>query len=77
MADPTQHETAVLDLFVDLMDPIEYKVRTYGTLIVDNTFSNNYTGKRGSALLIELINELELANNRFMENGPVNTWAEI
>lgn len=34
------------------------KVLTYGTLIRSNTFERNYSGMRGSALLIDGINEL-------------------
>ena len=49
----------------------------YGTLIVNNTFSNNFSGKRGSALLIELVNELQVIGNQFMSNGPVHTYREI
>ena len=53
--DPRIHKSIV----VDIVDPfIEYEVLTYGTLIKDNTFSGNYSGKRGTALLTELVNEL-------------------
>ena len=50
---------------------------TYGTYIVNNTFANNHSGKRGSALLIELVNEVKMLENKFMSNGPVQTYAEI
>ena len=35
-----------------------YSLLEYGTLIKDNTFANNYSGKKGSALLIERVSEL-------------------
>ena len=54
-----------------------FELLMYGTLIVNNTFSNNFSGKRGSALLIELINELQLIDNTFMNNGPVHAYREI
>ena len=53
--DPSTHKSLVTDLFDS---SITYEVLTYGTLIVNNTFANNYSGKRGTALLIELVNEL-------------------
>jgi len=44
---------------IDLYDTsISYEILTYGTLIVNNNFANNYSGKRGTALLIELVSEL-------------------
>ena len=49
----------------------------YGTLIVKNTFANNFSGKRGSALLIERINEVQVIENKFMNNGPVHAYREI
>ena len=49
----------------------------YGTLIVNNTFSNNFSGKRGTALLIELVNELQVVGNKFINNGPVHAYREI
>ena len=55
----------------------KYELLTYGTLIVNNTFSNNYSGQKGSALLIELINEIQIIGNKFMSNGPVQTYREI
>ena len=74
LAVPSTHKSYLKDLFdVDKT----YELLTYGTYIVNNTFANNYTGKRGSALLIELISELKLTENKFMSNGPVNTYNEI
>ena len=72
--DPSTHKSAIEDLFEE---SIQYEFLTYGTMIVNNTFSNNYSGKRGTALLIELVNELKIAENKFMSNGPVQTYAEI
>lgn len=53
--DPSTHKSIVFDIFDS---SIEYEVLTYGTWIKDNTFTNNYSGKRGTALLIEYVNEL-------------------
>ena len=55
--DPQTHITTLFD---SSDEKITYDVKTYGTLIVNNTFSDNYSGKRGSALLIELISHLEV-----------------
>ena len=54
-----------------------YEIPKYGTLIFDNTFSNNYAGMRGTAVLIEKISELQIMNNRFTDNGPVTASKEI
>ena len=54
-----------------------YDVPKYGTLIFDNTFSNNYSGMRGTAILIEKISEIQIMNNRFTDNGPVTASKEI
>ena len=48
-----------------------YELLAYGTWIKNNTFANNYSGKRGTALLIELVNNLFIEENQFMNNGPV------
>ena len=53
--DPSTHKSVVTDI---LNPSIKYEILTYGTLIKDNTFENNYSGKKGTALLIELVNEL-------------------
>ena len=74
MDDPFEHKTKL----VDIIDPkIIYEVKTYGTLVVNNTFSNNYSGKRGTAMLIERISHLEVEDNKFMHNGPVHTYREL
>lgn len=71
---PFIHKSELTDLF----DPtITYGLLTYGTLIHNNTFSNNFAGKKGSTLLIELINEVQILDNKFMGNGPVQTYREI
>ena len=72
--DPSTHKSYLQDLFDENK---QYELLTYGTYIVNNTFANNYTGKRGSALLIELISELKIIENKFMSNGPVHTYTEI
>ena len=72
--DPETHKTNLTDLF----DPkITYELLSYGTLIVNNTFSNNASGKRGTALLIELISHLKVEDNQFMHNGPVHSYREV
>ena len=42
----------------DVMNAATYDLLEYGTLIQDNTFANNYSGMKGSALLIERISEV-------------------
>jgi hypothetical protein len=59
------------------MDEQVFELLEYGTLIVNNTFSNNFSGKRGSALLVEWVNELQVIQNKFMNNGPVHAYREI
>ena len=72
--DPSTQKTLVADLF----DSEEhYELLSYGTWIKNNTFANNYSGKRGTALLIELVNNLFIEENQFMNNGPVQTYQEI
>ena len=56
----------------DLFDEEQYyELLSYGTWIKNNTFANNYSGKRGTALLLELINNLLIEDNEFKNNGPV------
>ena len=74
MDDPSTHKSFFKDLFDN---DKKYELLTYGTYIVNNTFANNFTGKRGSALLIELVSELKMTENKFMSNGPVHTYNEI
>jgi hypothetical protein len=74
MDDPSTTMTTIEDI-VD--SDIAYEFLMYGTLIVNNTFSSNFSGKRGSALLIELISELQVIDNKFMNNGPVHAYQEI
>ena len=53
--DPSTHKTIVYDLFDA---EVSYEVLTYGTSITRNTFEKNFSGKRGTALLVEYVNEL-------------------
>ena len=71
---PSTHKSTIIDLFDSNK---KYEVLTYGTLIANNTFDSNFSGKRGTALLIELVNEIQVTNNRFMNNGPVETYSEM
>ena len=59
------------------MSTAVYDLLEYGTLIQDNTFANNYSGMKGSALLIERISEVQIKKNRFTDNGPVTASKEI
>jgi len=54
-----------------------YSLLTYGTLIADNTFDGNMSGMRGTALLVEQISELQVVNNKFLQNGPVHAYKEM
>ena len=48
----------------------------YGTLITKNKFIKNHAGKKGTALLIESISEVQVIDNEFEENGPVTLSVE-
>lgn len=74
MEDPSTHTTKMWSI---LNDEESFEFLTYGTLIYDNTFSNNYSGKKGTALLIEHINEVQITKNKFINNGPVTAYTEI
>ena len=52
---PAEKKAIVQDLIIE---KDKYEVMAYGTTISNNTFSMNYSGKRGSALLIELVSHL-------------------
>ena len=58
-------------------DEDEYEIKPYGTIISNNSFSQNYSGMRGTALLIELVSHLEVKDNKFMQNGPVHAYREM
>ena len=66
--DPSTHKTLLQDLFDEEQ---YYELLSYGTWIKNNTFANNYSGKRGTALLLELVNNLLIEDNEFKNNGPV------
>jgi hypothetical protein len=74
LEDPQTHTTWMQS---EINDKIYFKFLTYGTLIRDNTFSNNHSGKKGTALLIEKINEVQIIKNTFLNNGPVTAYTEI
>ena len=68
------------EVYFELEDPISdetYSMLKYGTLIEDNTFSHNYSGMKGTAILVERINELQIKKNQFTDNGPVTAPKEI
>lgn len=52
-------------------------VLRYGTLIQRNTFSDNMSGQKGTAILTSKINEVQINENEFMNNGPVFGHREI
>ena len=72
--DPVTHLTQVGSV-VDANGII--KVLTYGTLVRKNTFERNFSGMKGSALLIDGVNELQIVENNFFNNGPVTAYMEI
>lgn len=77
--DPSEAVMNVTDLF-DLDDKGSYRtnytVMKYATYIYNNTFRNNMSGKKGTALLISKVSELRVFKNVFEENGPVNAIME-
>ena len=52
---PHFNKTIVKDLVVP---EDEYEINPYGTIISNNSFTQNYSGMRGTALLIELVSHL-------------------
>ena len=74
LADPS---TSTVEVFDQYDEEKSFTLLTYGTIISNNTFDGNASGKRGTALLIELINELKIVGNRFLENGPVHAYKEM
>ena len=58
-------------------DSISYEILKYATVIKENSFTENYSGMRGSALLIQGINELKLVKNIFENNKPSTTFSEV
>lgn len=71
---PYQNKTIVKG-YVNKTD--EYEINPYGTIISKNSFSQNYSGMRGTAILIELVSHLEVVENKFMQNGPVHAYREM
>ena len=75
LEDPTTTWLTIDDPITDYA--YEYKILKYGTFIFDNSFSNNYAGMRGTAILIDNISEVQIQHNRFTDNGPVTASKEI
>ena len=71
---PYQNKTIVKG-YVNKDD--EYEINPYGTIISKNSFSQNYSGMRGTAILTELVSHLEVVENKFMQNGPVHAYREM
>ena len=71
--------TTTIETFTDPDETLtfSYDILKYGTLIYDNSFTNNYAGMRGTAILIEKISEVQIIDNRFTDNGPVTASKEI
>ena len=62
----------------DLFDSsLNYTVLKYATKISNNNFTRNFAGMKGSALAIFKLSELQIADNLFVENGPVTSYSEI
>ena len=53
-----------------------YTLLEYGTLIQNNKFIENYAGKKGTALLVDSISEVQIIDNIFENNGPTTLAAE-
>ena len=76
--DPFSNYTNVTDLTLKATQEFvsNYSVLEYGTLIFKNKFYHNFAGKKGTALLIDSISELQIIDNEFEENGPVTLAKE-
>ena len=78
--DPIETTMNVTDIF-DLNDNGDFRTNytliKYATYIVNNTFRNNYSGKKGTAMVISGVSELNIFENIFEENGPVTAVREM
>lgn len=62
----------------DLVDSsLNYTVLKYATQLTNNLFKHNHSGMKGTAVGIFRLNELQVKNNTFFENGPVTTFSEV
>ena len=78
--DPYAMNMNITDLF-DLDDDglyrTNYTVKKYTTYVTNNTFRHNYSGKKGTALLVSQISDLYIFKNDFKHNGPVTAVREM
>ena len=78
--DPTVVTMNVTDLF-DVYSNGSYRTNftlmRYATHVVNNTFTKNFSGKKGTALLVSGVSELIIYHNTFQENGPVTAVREM
>ena len=78
--DPTEITMNVTDLF-DVYKNGSYRtnftIMRYATHITNNTFMKNFSGKKGTALLISQVSELLIYDNVFEQNGPVTAVKEM
>jgi len=66
------------DSFEDLYDSkVKYKLMKYATHIKYNNFTGNAAGMKGSALVVSFINSVEIEDNTFFENRPMNVFQEV
>ena len=75
--DTVLNVTDIFDFDDDGLYRTNYTLERYSTYITNNTFRNNYSGKKGTALLISEISELSIYDNLFEENGPVTAVKEM
>ena len=78
--DPKETTVNVTDLFdfdSEGLYRTNYTLMRYATYITNNTFINNMSGKKGTALLLSQISELVVFKNDFIENGPVTAVKEM
>lgn len=76
--DPFYNQTNVTDLVLNYTESYvkNYTVLEYGTLITKNKFIQNHAGKKGTALFVAGLSELQIVDNIFEENGPVTISKE-
>ena len=54
-----------------------YIILKYVTYVTNNTFRNNFSGKKGTALMVSGVNLLNMFNNVFEKNGPTTALQEM
>jgi hypothetical protein len=64
-------------LLTDPLDGLEYEVYTYILYILKDTFLENYSGLKGTALYINYISSPSIDLSDFVLNGPVYSYFEL